>query len=370
MRHLLLLSLALVGALSVPSAGAHAQDALPRAAIHGVVRDTLGLPVAYAEVTGASARVLSDSLGRFRLANMPAGPVVLQVRRIGYRAGSWAGSVRAGETIAAVLALVPIARDLQAVVVEASRGGNARQMRGFYQRRQRYGGHFLGRKDIARHDDARMTDLLRARVPGVSLSSSGPGPTRLRLRGQRCAPMVWIDGAPTPAGEFDVDVIQPFTVAAIEVYPGSGTVPAEFRTSYGRDSCGGTIVIWSRMGRIEDEPVDDRVASVPSGPAVPVYYADEVDEAASIDTAALVQPAYPDSLRAFAVAGEAVARFVVDTTGAPLMETMEIVSATHAAFADAVRRAVSASRFIPARRNGQAVRQLLLVPFQFTAPRR
>lgn len=103
---------------------------------------------------------------------------------------------------------------------------------------------------------------------------------------------------------------------------------------------------------------------------MPVYHADEVDEPASIDTAALVQPAYPDSLRAFAVEGEAVARFVVDTTGAPLMETMEILSATHDGFADAVRRAVAASLFVPGRRDGRPVRQVLLVPFRFTAPRR
>jgi hypothetical protein len=254
------------------------------------------------------------------------------------------------------------------VVVEASRGGNARQMRGFYQRRQRYGGHFLTREQIEPHDDSRMTDLLRARVPGVSLAGAGPGPTRLRLRNQRCAPMVWIDGASTPAGEFDVDVIQPFTVAAIEVYSGTATVPAEFRTSFGRDNCGGTIVIWSRMGPAEGDAPAQQVT--PPGPPQPVYHADEVDEPAAIDTTAMIQPVYPDSLRAFAVTGEAVARFVVDTAGAPVMETIEIVSATHEAFADAVRRAVAVSLFVPARRNGQAVRQVVLIPYQFTAPRR
>lgn len=369
MRHLLMLSLAL-GALPPLGRAAHAQEVQPAAAIHGVVRDTTGAAVAYAEITAASGRVLSDSAGEFRLADVPAGRTVLQVRRIGYQAGSWTGAIRSGETLPVVVTLTPIARDLDAVVVEASSGGNSRQLRGFYQRRQRYGGHFLAREDIEPHDDSRMSDLLRARVPGVSLSSSGPGPTRLRLRGQRCAPMVWIDGASTPAGEFDVDIIQPFTVAAIEVYPGVSSVPAEFRTSFGRDNCGGTIVIWSRLGPVEDESIDDRLSAARPGPIVAVYHADEVDEPASIDTAEMVQPVYPDSLRAFAVAGEAVARFVVDTTGAPLLESIEIISATHEPFADATRRAIAVSRFVPARRNGQAVRQVMLVPFRFTAPRR
>lgn len=369
MRHLLLLTFALIGAQPVASASAHAQDVPPRGTITGVVRDTAAQPVAYAEVTGASGRVLSDSVGRFALGGMPAGRVVLQVRRIGYRATSWTGTLRAGETLSAALTLVPIARDLQAVVVEASLG-NARRMRGFYERRQRYGGHFLTREQIAPHDDSRMTDLLRARVPGVSVSSGGYGATRLRLRHQRCAPMVWIDGASTPAAEFDLDVIQPFTVAAIEVYHGVATVPAEFRTSFGRDNCGGTIVIWSRIGPLEDESPMDEVAIAPTGPQLPVYHADELDEPAAIDTANLVQPVYPDSLRAFAVGGEAVARFVVDTTGAPVAGTIEILSATHAVLADAVRRAVALSLFIPGRRNGQAVRQVVVVPFQFTSPER
>lgn len=365
MRHRLL-SFAIAGAFVLPCTLAHAQDA--RATIDGVVRDTAGAPVAYAEVTGASGRVLSDSAGIFRLGDLPAGRTVLQVRRIGFRAASWVGVTRAGEAAQVVVTLTPVARDLQAVVVEATGGGLARQMRGFYQRRQRHGGHFLTREQIAPHDDSRMSDLLRARVPGVSLSGAGPGPTRLRLRNQRCAPMVWIDGASTPAGEFDVDVIQPFTIAAIEVYPGTATVPAEFRTSFGRDNCGGTIVFWSRLGPIDDGAVTDAVSTTPSGPPLPVYHADEVDEPASIDTVATVQPVYPDSLRAFGVAGEAVARFVVDTTGVPLMESIEIVSATHAPFAEAVRRAIAVSLFVPGRRNGQAVRQVMLVPFRFTAP--
>ena len=266
MRHLLLLSFALPGALLAPGSDAGAQGAPPdraraQATVTGVVRDTAGAPVAYADVAGAAGRVLSDTMGRFLLENVPPGRVVLQVRRIGYRAASWSGTAGGGERLTAELTLVPIPRDLEAVVVEAS-GGQARRMRGFYQRRQRNGGHFLTRDDIAPHDDSRLTDLLRARVPGVSLTSSGPGPTRLRLRNQRCAPMVWIDGASTPAAEFDVDVIQPFTVAAIEVYPGTATTPAEFRTSVGRDNCGGTIVIWSRMGPVEDESIDDAVNAV------------------------------------------------------------------------------------------------------------
>ncbi len=60
------------------------------------------------------------------------------------------------------------------VVVTASRGGPY-WLLGFYQRRQRSGGYFLTREQIARHDDLRLTDLLRARVPSVQGGSSGMG---------------------------------------------------------------------------------------------------------------------------------------------------------------------------------------------------
>lgn len=356
----------LLGALSVASATARAQET---GSVQGVVRDTAGSPIAYAEITGASGRVLTDSVGRFRLVALPAGGAVLQVRRIGYRAASWAGDVGAGETLPVELTLVAIPRELQAVVIAAPRSFNSHQMRGFYLRRQRTSGHFLTREQIAAHDHSQMTSLLRARVPGVSVSGARLGATRLRLRGQRCAPMVWIDGAPTPAGEFDVDIIDPSTVAAIEVYPGVASVPSEFRTPMGRGDCGGTIVIWSRIGPRDDTATPaaapGRAADVP----VPVFHADEVDEQASVDEETLVDPVYPDSLRAFEVQGSVVAQFVVDTTGAPVLGTISIISATNEAFADAVTRAISVSRFVPGRRQGRPVRQVLLLPYQFTAPR-
>lgn len=254
------------------------------------------------------------------------------------------------------------------VVVTASRGGPY-WLLGFYQRRQRSVGYFLTRDQIARHDDVRLTDLLRARVPAVQVGSSGMGQSRLRLRGQRCAPMVWIDGGSTPAGEFDLDILQVSTIAAIEIYPGGATAPVEFRTGFGRDACGGVIVIWSRVG-LDDSEREEAESDAPvaaEGPAIPVFRWDEVDEPAQVDSTAAVAPAYPDSLAAFSISGSVIATVVIDTTGLPVTGSIGIITTSSPAFGEAVRHALSESRFLPARKGGRLVRQVLVVPYTFTA---
>ena len=179
--------------------------------------------------------------------------------------------------------------------------------------------------------------------------------------------MVWIDGMSTPAGEYDVDVLQTSGIAAVEVYSGPATIPAQFRTPFGRDGCGGVIVVWTRVGpdqwdvpRRRDLPTED------AAPELPIFRADEVDEVAAVDSARMTWPAYPDSLFAFGIEGDAVAEFVVDTSGRPVLGTVKVQSATAPAFGVAVVRAVMVSRFLPARKDDRPVRQVMTLPFRFT----
>lgn len=262
-----------------------------------------------------------------------------------------------------------VAQPMEPVVVTAAATGPS-WLRGFYHRRQVTGGRFLTREDLQPYDHTSTSNMLSSRIPSVQLSGSQPGRTRLRLRGQRCAPMVWLDGASTPAAEFDLDVIPVSTVAAIEVYASGSNAPAEFRTPFGRDACGGVIVVWSRMWPEPGDDPEEGLVLQGHGPVVPVYRADEVDEPAHVDSAQLVKPAYPDSLHAFGIEGSVLATFVVDTTGAPVQGTIEVLSATSPAFATAVRIAIAGSRFTPARKGGRLVRQALVVPYRFTVKRR
>ena len=82
--------------------------------IEGTVRDSAGVPVANAQVVVVSRpwTAMSDSLGRFRLADIPAGRYTIQVSAIGYGRREVTGvSVTAGATTRLDLTLKPSTLD-------------------------------------------------------------------------------------------------------------------------------------------------------------------------------------------------------------------------------------------------------------------
>jgi periplasmic protein TonB len=76
-------------------------------------------------------------------------------------------------------------------------------------------------------------------------------------------------------------------------------------------------------------------------------------------------PAYPEALRAARIEGSVSARFVVDTTGNVIMESVVVDATDHRLFAEAVVEALRRSRFRPAELRGRKVRQLVVQPFLF-----
>ena len=346
-----------------------AQVCASTGAIAGTVRNGDGAPIPRVELsTSRSVAASSDSVGHFRLTGVCAGTGVLRARRIGFKAEELPVDVTAGETLRMEIVLEAVPLDLAPLVIAARPTPMTLRLRDFYNRRQRNAGHFFTREDLEPFDNRQLSDAMRARVPGARIVSNALG-SRIRLRSQRCAPMVWLDGMSTPAGEFDIDVLQTSSIAAMEVYSGPATIPAEFRTPFGRDACGGAIVIWTRVGPDQwDVPRARPAARAESevATALPIYNATEVDEQAQVDSAAIVQPAYPDSLLAFAVEGDVVAEFVVDTTGHPLSGTIRIISTTARSFGESVLRAIQSSRFLPARKDDRPVRQIMTLPFRFT----
>jgi carboxypeptidase family protein/TonB-dependent receptor-like protein/TonB-like protein len=361
---------ALAGVVCPRHIAAQARDStLTTGAIAGVVRDSSGARLVGADlsVTGTTLRTISDTAGRFRFVGVPAGASALHVRRLGYRAGSVPVTVEGGGTASITITLARLPRELDPVLVEASRQPGVRYLQGFYERRSKGHGYFVTRDQISTRQWSDLTDVLRSLVPAVRISSSRMARNAVRLRGSRCAPLVWLDGAPAMAGEFDLDVISPETVSGIEIYPGPATVPVEFRSTRGLEACG-VIVVWSRVDSPEPRDRRRRRASpkgVDTTVVVRVYNAEEVDTAARVDSTGVSQPFYPDSLYAFRVSGEVVAQFVVDTTGQVLLETFSAVSSTHPAFTEAVRRSLGHSKFQPAMLGGRRVRQVMVLPYRF-----
>ena len=80
-------------------------------------------------------------------------------------------------------------------------------------------------------------------------------------------------------------------------------------------------------------------------------------------------PAYPAEMKRAGIAGRVVLELEVDSAGRADPATITPMSATHDAFADAAVAAVRDWRFVPARIDGRAVRQLVELPMVFAAPR-
>jgi TonB family protein len=95
-----------------------------------------------------------------------------------------------------------------------------------------------------------------------------------------------------------------------------------------------------------------------------VYTSFEVDNVVQISSGSTV-PEYPPDLLKRRVQGVVVVRFVVDTTGAADVQSLEILDSTDPQFAASVLAALPHMRFAPARLNGKRVRQLVEQPFRF-----
>jgi TonB family protein len=359
------------GALSfIPVAGV-AQEAQPRGTVSGMIRDSTGAGIAGAEVSvsGTNLRAHTNAEGDFRITNVPVGSVTLAVRRLGYAPTAITVVLSTLETSAVSVVVTPLAQALATVVVRGDRRFEDHgRLAGFYQRRSRSsGGHFITRDQIDQRNPSQLTDLFR-NVPGARVHTSR-FTNAIRFRGMRCAPLVWLDGFPATAGEFDIDALDPYIVEGIEIYLGVATVPPEFRWVRGGGSCG-AIVIWT--GFEERRRKDRRAAQATAELSKQVddrvlFTADQVDITARPDSGA-IRPAYPDSLYRENVVGQVLVEFVVDTSGSVVVESISSVSSTHPQFTDAVRRALREASFSPARISGRAVRQLVQLPVRFEIP--
>jgi len=99
-------------------------------------------------------------------------------------------------------------------------------------------------------------------------------------------------------------------------------------------------------------------------PGAGVLLVDQVEVPAALDTRSPL-PRFPQVLRDAGVQGMARLSFVVDTLGRVELETVQVVQATHPAFALAVQAILPRMRFAPARVGGHPVRQLVEFPVQF-----
>ncbi len=365
LRAALLIPLAVVAAsVFANSAGAQAS----RGVIKGVVLDSLGAAVGFAEIAiaGSDVRTVADVAGGFRLTNVPFGEVDLRVRRLGYRPTVATVVFPPGTEPFIELRVAPVPDYLPEVEVLGERDVSDSRLTGFNTRSRKGVGHFINRERLERLHSYRFTDVLRE-VPGVRMRTLRGGGTTISLRGAQCSPLVFVDGSPASAGTVDLDMFDLNSVDGIEIYHGMASVPAEFVTGRGMERCG-VVAIWSRPYRPKAKPVvaeADRSGELKGlVEAMTVYTVDQVDSPASL-IPGTVTPEFPDSLRAGGTEGRVVVQLVVNADGSLDWDSPTLVSSTHQLFTESVQQALATAKFRAATLNARSVRQMLQLPFAF-----
>jgi hypothetical protein len=348
---------------------ARGQDPVPPGVISVSVRDSLGRSIAGAELTveGTSVRGVTDERGEIRFTAVRGGPATVRIRRLGFKPSTLDVIVDQRVPAASIVTLSPIAQRLAPIVVKGGTNYTGR-MAGFYQRRDLGIGRFVSRERLEHDNPAQLTDVFR-RLPGVQITSTRTIRNAIRFRGNggACWPLVWLDGAPLPTAEFDLDFLAPSSIEGIEVYSGISQIPPQFMGARGMGSCG-VIVVWSREGERREKKRKKAVTASELAEMVAslkVYTPEQVDVPARSDSLSRPQPQYPEALLFTGVPGQVLAEFVVDTLGHVELDTFGVISSTNPKFTQAVQRVLPEWAYAPAMLNGKRVRQLVQQPFTF-----
>ncbi len=265
-----LFALAAAGAAAVPTT-LWAQTG----SVNGVVTDqNSGQPIANVtvEILAAKRTTVTRVDGKFLIADIPAGPTTIRVRRIGYRAMSQDVNVPPGGSATADFALTTQMLLLDEVVVtgagvaqEAKRLGTATAA--------------VSAEKIAEQPVQNVTDALTGRVAGVLPQPRGESGSwaPIRLRGQKSMtqrndPIVYVNGIRVDASSgvlpgiatSRIDDINPQDIERIEVIKGAAAA-----TLFGTEASAGVIQIFTKRGR-EGAPqytlfVEQEASQVPLG---------------------------------------------------------------------------------------------------------
>lgn len=243
-------------------------------------------------VTGVSVSMMSsegrfrritetDGNGIFMFEEVTPGRFRLNASRMGYYTanGNYVDLAQ-NDTVIVDIRLSATGVLLQPVTVVArSAPRSSPMLRGFYERMDRGIGQFISRDDIAARNAMYVSDLL-VTLPGVRLGAWTPAGRQIYMSRsiksgpEGCPVQIFVDNvhvnrtvgimeAANRGGQRDTtsftggttleiarqpsidEFVHPSAVEGIEVYPGVGSVPAEFMSPEAR--CG-TVVVWTKRG--------------------------------------------------------------------------------------------------------------------------
>ena len=225
-------------------------DTLPHATLIGHVTDSAGVGLPGAEITLLHfdrPPVVTGDSGEFRIADIPSGTRVFNVRRLGFEPASFTAVLKPGKVQRARFLLTESAHNLPPVAV-ADTVQKSHWLDQFDRRRTSLRGTFITRAEIERKGARMGTDIVRS-IPGIRLAPmrGGAGNQVIMTRGsgaRTCIPTMFLHGMPY-SGVLDDFIAE--DIEALEVYVGVSEIPPEFDKN-GKGICG-VIVVWTRDPR-------------------------------------------------------------------------------------------------------------------------
>lgn len=217
------------------------------AKLSGRVVNANGNPVvgARVDVVGTPGATLTRASGEFALSGLPSGTQSLVVRQLGYEPVEQPVELSAKTPARVTVTMSKPAQILNPVVVTAQTEAGLDRV-GFNQRKKAYGGTFITSDEVMKRAPTLLTDVFRS-VPGLRVEPVGNDYQIVSSRNVigGCV-KYWVDGAPWDAlYPGDVDrLYPPQEIAAIEIYQGGSSTPAQFQMA-GQTSCA-AVVIWSK----------------------------------------------------------------------------------------------------------------------------
>ena len=193
---------------------------------------------------------LSDSVGHFRIEDVPAGEhevIVGFLSMVSQASQGVTATIREDGTTEVEILLDLAVLPVPALLVEIEALEEFGKMSGFERRRARTFGRFITRQEIERVQPHRLSQLFYT-VPGVRIVHSPTDPSNTTLMSTRgggvCEMDFYLDGIRQPPDTgFTIDILPPEDIEGIEIYTGPSRSPAIF--SYRGAKCG-VVAIWTR----------------------------------------------------------------------------------------------------------------------------
>jgi carboxypeptidase family protein/TonB-dependent receptor-like protein len=218
--------------------------------------DSAGVSGASIQIVGTALSARSDGRGKFRVRGVPAGQHTIEVRALRYSRLERTVTFAVGDSTHVELYMERVARLLSEMIVH---GRAMRVPRGFetvYDRGARGWGTFITAEQIDSLGPRDVKSMFEG-IKGVVVNQRGVYFNRCYGGGQLWGEYgeLWIDGSrmtrfnssgdPSDPRQFNyfLEAIPPSDVQAIEVYPSSVSIPAEFTS--GGSPCA-VIAVWRK----------------------------------------------------------------------------------------------------------------------------